>query len=131
MAVLFLVPALAMVGIPPLSGFVSKFALVDAGVGKGQYGIVAVSLLVSLLTLLSMIRVWSAVFWSPAEEASDVVLATPGRRRGLGTMVASTSALVACCLAVAVAAGPIYSLSQRTAEDLMNPAGYIDEVLGP
>jgi len=128
-AVLYLVPALAMVGIPPLSGFVSKFALVDAGVGSGQYAAVAVSLTVSLLTLLSMIRVWSAVFWSPAE-AVDVVVPPTDRRPGLGTMVASTSALVVCCLVIAAAAGPIYSLSHRTADDLMHPARYIAEVGG-
>lgn len=36
-AALFLFPALGMAGIPPLSGFVSKFALVDAGIASRQY----------------------------------------------------------------------------------------------
>jgi multicomponent Na+:H+ antiporter subunit D len=46
-------------------------------------------------------------------------------------MVASTAALVAVSLAVAVAAGPIYAFSERTADDLLDRNGYIDEVLQP
>ncbi len=33
-AVLFLVPALSLAGFPPMSGFIGKFALFDAGVGS-------------------------------------------------------------------------------------------------
>ena len=36
-AVLFLVPALSLVGIPPLSGFIAKFALVDAAAARSSY----------------------------------------------------------------------------------------------
>lgn len=130
-AVLFLVPALAMVGIPPLSGFVSKFALVDAGIGAHAYWIVGVSLVVSLLTLLSMIRIWAGVFWSPAQEGgADAPVVAIGSSGGRRTMTLSTAGLVACSIGVAVAAGPIYSLSQRTAEDLLRPGAYVSEVLG-
>ena len=44
-------------------------------------------------------------------------------------MVAPTAVLVACSLAVAAAAGPIYSFSERTARDLLDRRRYIDEVL--
>ncbi|HUR23690.1 MAG TPA: Na+/H+ antiporter subunit D [Acidimicrobiales bacterium] len=135
MAALFLLPALSVAGIPPLSGFVSKFALIDAGIVARQYPIVAVSLVVSLLTLLSMVRIWTGVFWNPAEEPSgaisaggpavaDVVAARSGRRG----MVLSASAVVVCSLAVAAAAGPLYALSNRTAHDLLDRHDYIAEV---
>ena len=53
LAVLFLVPALSLAGVPPLSGFVAKLALIDAGFGQQRYVIVARQpSLVSLLTLL-------------------------------------------------------------------------------
>jgi multicomponent Na+:H+ antiporter subunit D len=46
-------------------------------------------------------------------------------------MVLPTAFLVACSLAVAVAAGPVYALSQRTAEDLLDRDAYIEKVLQP
>lgn len=51
LAVLFLAAALSLAGLPPLSGFVGKLALVDAGLDARSYTIVGVSLAVSLLTL--------------------------------------------------------------------------------
>ena len=63
LAVLFLVPALSLAGIPPLSGFFAKFSLVRAGLESEQYWIVAAALAVSLLTLFSMIKIWNEAFW--------------------------------------------------------------------
>jgi multicomponent Na+:H+ antiporter subunit D len=128
---LFLLSALSLAGIPPFSGFVSKFALVDAGLSSEQYAIVGVSLLVSLLTVFSMIRIWVGVFWSPAEEPGAVEdpPRRPGRAGGPTLMVLPTAVLVACSLAVAAAAGPLYSLSERTAADLVDPARYVAQVL--
>jgi multicomponent Na+:H+ antiporter subunit D len=132
LAAMFLVSALSLAGIPPLSGFVSKFALIDAGVAEHQYAVVAVSLVVSLLTLFSMIRIWSGAFWSPPEGKATVP-SLPAVPRGGGPffMVFPTAALVAASLAVAVAAGPLYALSRRTAHDLLDRDGYIEKVLNP
>jgi multicomponent Na+:H+ antiporter subunit D len=38
--------------------------------------------------------------------------------------------LVAVSIAIAVAAGPIYAFSERTAQDLLQPEGYVHAVLG-
>ena len=92
LAVLFLLPALSLSGLPPLSGFVGKFALVDAGVAAGRYTIVGVSLAVSLLTLFSMVKIWSGVFWSPAREPPDGRPHDPGRIGGPVLMVLPTVA---------------------------------------
>jgi multicomponent Na+:H+ antiporter subunit D len=56
LAALFLLPALALAGIPPLSGFWAKLALVWAGLDSGHYIVVVAALLVSLMTLYSMTR---------------------------------------------------------------------------
>ena len=92
---------------------------------------VGVALLVSLLTLFSMIRIWMGAFWSPPERGAEPVVRSTGRAGGPALMVAPTVVLVLCSLGVAVAAGPIYSLSERTARDLLDRGAYIDEVLGP
>jgi multicomponent Na+:H+ antiporter subunit D len=131
LAAMFLVAALGLVGIPPLSGFVAKFGLVDAGISAHQYAIVAVSLVVSLLTLFSMLRIWTGAFWSPAEVEAPPVREPIGRGGGPALMVGPTAALVACSVAVAIAAGPLYALSTRAARDLVDRDRYIDQVLGP
>jgi multicomponent Na+:H+ antiporter subunit D len=132
LAVMFLLPALSLAGIPPLSGFVAKFALVDAGDASGEYVIVAVSLLVSLLTVFVMMRIWSGVFWSPSEAgAGPLTGTTPSSNRAGGPllMVAPTVVLVLVGLLIAAAAGPLFRLSERTARDLLEPRQYVEVVL--
>ena len=127
-AAMFLVSALSLAGVPPLSGFVSKFALVDAGLTGRHFAVIGVSLVVSLLTLFSMIRIWMGAFWSPPEDPA-LAEASASRRSLPFLMTGSTAALVACSLAVAAAAGPIYALSERTAADLVDRDRYIGLVL--
>jgi multicomponent Na+:H+ antiporter subunit D len=129
-AAMFLLSALSLAGIPPLSGFVSKFALIDAGIADHQYAVITVSLVVSLLTLFAMIRIWGGVFWSPPEEAPTRPM-RGNRAGGPVLMVAPTVALVACSIVVAVAAGPIFGFSERAAHDLLDRQGYVDKVLAP
>jgi multicomponent Na+:H+ antiporter subunit D len=132
LAAMFLVSALSLAGIPPLSGFISKFALIDAGIAEHQYPVVAVSLVVSLLTLFSMIRIWTGAFWSPPEDKATLPPVRPVPRGGGPLlMVIPTAVLVGCSLAVAASAGPLYALSQRTAHDLLDREGYIEKVLNP
>ena len=71
-AVLFLLPALSLAGIPPFSGFAAKFGLFDATARVHQWPILAIAVLVSLLTLFSIFKIWIAVFWRPRDD---------GRRR--------------------------------------------------
>ncbi len=128
-ALLFLVPALSLAGIPPLSGFVAKFALVSAGTEQHRWTIVAVSILVSLFTLFSMMKIWSGVFWSPAEEAPDVEPHAVGRWGGPLLMILPTAALAVLSLAIAFGAAPLYDLAERAAADLLDPQRYVQAVL--
>ena len=129
LAVMFGVSALSLAGIPPLSGFISKFALIDAGVADRQYVVVAVSLLVSLLTVFSMTRIWMGAFWSPPEDDRPTPVVRTASGGGPLLMVIPTAVLVAGSLAIAAAAGPLYSLSERTARDLLDRNAYIQTVL--
>ena len=61
-----MVPLFSLAGIPPLSGFVAKLAVVGPMIGRQHYVLAAIALTVSLLTVLSMARVWEEAFWKPA-----------------------------------------------------------------
>ncbi|HVL05769.1 MAG TPA: Na+/H+ antiporter subunit D [Acidimicrobiales bacterium] len=131
-AVLFLVPALSLAGLPPFSGFVAKLALVQAGMDADRYFVVGASLVVSLLTLFSMTKIWAGVFWGTPDEEPPLESARgDGRLSVPRLMVAPTAALVAISLAVAMSAAPLYDLSRQAAEGLVERTPYIQEVLGP
>ncbi len=72
LAVLYFVPAMNLAGIPPMSGFIGKLGLLQAGVAEGSggaYVLVAGGVLTSLLTLIAVGRVWTRAFWRPAEQS--------------------------------------------------------------
>jgi multicomponent Na+:H+ antiporter subunit D len=130
LALLFAVPALSLAGLPPFSGFVAKFALVRAAVGEQQWPILVVALAVSLLTLFSMTKIWSGVFWGVPDDAPEREPMLDGTTAGTRTMMAATGVLVAMSIAVSVAAGPLFALAERAASDLLDPSAYIRAVLG-
>ncbi len=122
---LFAVPALSLAGLPPFSGFVAKLALVDAAIAESSTPIVVVALAGSLLTLLSMTKIWLGVFWGAPAGAPAV----PSVRGSLGTMVLATGLAVAGTLAVAVFAGPLWDMSERAAVELLDRQPYIEAVI--
>ncbi len=126
LAVLFAIPALSLAGLPPFSGFVAKFALIDAGIDASSIPIVVVALLVSALTLLSMVKIWMAVFWGSPPGGPAAPVTEPRRR----LLVGATGIGVAATLVIASLAGPLWDLSERAATELLEPTEYINEVLG-
>ncbi|MDP8969100.1 MAG: Na+/H+ antiporter subunit D, partial [Actinomycetota bacterium] len=122
---LFTLPALSLAGLPPLSGFVAKIALVQAGLSVDRAAIVAVSLAVSLLTLFSMSKVWTNAFWGdPPQTRREDAAFGPAP----WPMVVATAVLVALSVGIGFAAGPIYGLALEAAEQLA-PDRYIEAVL--
>jgi multicomponent Na+:H+ antiporter subunit D len=127
LAGLFLLPALSLAGLPPLSGFWAKVALVKAGLDAGNFAIVAAALVVSVLTLFSMTKIWAEAFWKPAPGgAAPETLGAPR-----AALVVPALALGAVTLVLGVVAEPFFALSLRAAEQLLDQAGYISVVLKP
>ncbi len=125
-AVLFALPALSLAGLPPFSGFVAKLALVDAGVAAGDYVIVVVSLVASILTLLSMTKIWIGAFWGEVTPAA----VPASSRRSVGIMQAAATIAVLGTIAVAVLAGVLWPMCEEIAADLLARAPYVTAVLG-
>jgi multicomponent Na+:H+ antiporter subunit D len=137
LAVLFGIAAMSLAGIPPFSGFLAKLALIQAGLAVDHVLIVLIALGVSLATLYSMLKIWNAAFWKPlpvdAEPfAAAAVVTTQSitRARLPLAMLLPIVLLVACSIALTVAAGPAFELVDAAALQLMEPAGYIEAVLG-
>ena len=64
LAALFFVAALSLAGLPPLSGFFAKYVLLREAVRAEHFTLAAIALATSVLTLLTMVRIWSYGFWS-------------------------------------------------------------------
>lgn len=72
LALLFFVPAMNLAGIPPMSGFLGKVALTEAGLESGTglaLVVVAAGMVTSLLTLYAVAKAWSLAFWRTPGEA--------------------------------------------------------------
>ena len=125
LAALFLVSALSLAGIPILSGFWAKVALVRGGLEAGSYPIVIVSLGVSLFTLFSMMKIWTQGFWGEASPLSDEPL-SPGRARGLLFPIVCLAAIT---VSIGLGASPAIDFAIETATQLLEQDAYIDAVL--
>jgi len=123
---LFLLSALSLAGVPPLSGFFGKLVLIKAGLGIEQFVLVAAALGVSLLTLFSMTKIWAEAFWKPLPDGT-AVKATGG---GMALLLGPIVTLAVLAVVMGVAAGPFFALAQQAGEQLLNPESYIRAVLG-
>jgi multicomponent Na+:H+ antiporter subunit D len=129
LAILFIIPALSLAGMPPLSGFFAKLALIQAGLQVQQYAIVAAALAVSILTLFSMTKIWAEVFWKEpaAGKGGTRHVAAPLARVLLFGPIALMAAVI---IVIGIGAESVFALAGRAAEQLMNPAEYVQAVLG-
>lgn len=124
LSVVFLVPALSLAGIPPLSGFWAKFAVVKASLEAEQYVMVVAALAVGLFTLYYMLNVWAEVFWKDRPADRPVVGKAPLVM--WGPMVA----MGILTLGISFGIEPLFQLANRAAFQLIDRQEYIRAVLG-
>lgn len=130
-AVLFLVPALSLAGLPPLSGFWGKLILVKAGLDENAYIIASVALVVGLLTLYSMATVWSEVFWKEQPGGDDISNhETQLSSADWALYLSPISALALLTVLIGFWPEPFFEFAMRAGEQLIDPSEYIQTVLG-
>ncbi|MBI1337703.1 MAG: Na+/H+ antiporter subunit D [Phycisphaera sp.] len=138
LATLFMIAAMSLAGLPPLSGFFGKFVLIREAITQERWVVMTFAILTSLFTLLSMLKIWSYGFWSPAPEVSlekaDMRRAISEglmheRPRIAGGMVAVVL-LVGVSLSMGLGAQKYLDISTLAAQSLVNPEPYIEAVLG-
>ena len=132
-ALLFFIPALSLSGIPPLSGFFAKLALIQAALAAGHYGIVAAALSVSVVTLFTVAKIWGEVFWKGRPQADQMGSGAggAGQQRAVHlTMLLPVVGLVLLSVLIGLGAESVFTLTQRAAEQLLDPTEYVARVLG-
>ncbi|MBU9722542.1 MULTISPECIES: Na+/H+ antiporter subunit D [Bacillaceae] len=120
---LFFIAAISLAGIPPLSGFFSKFALVLGGLEEQRYFIVFVSLVVGLLTLFSMVKIFMYVFWG------SPTITEEQKKTKVGKLLLPAIPLVIISFLMGVMAEPVYLLFEAAANQMLDPSIYINSVL--
>ncbi len=125
LGVVFLLQALSLAGLPPLSGFWGKYAILVVGLEQGEYVLVALAILASLLTLVSMLKIWNAAFWHSPEEVE--VCLWDWRWARLTGVVAGMTAV---SLAIGLGAEGVFRVAQQAAAEVLNQAAYARAVLG-
>ena len=81
----FVIGALSLVGLPPFSGFVAKYALVLASADAGELLIAGLLVVASLIVLISMMMIWADMFNGKRHHDVELVAARERirTRRGL------------------------------------------------
>lgn len=127
----FAVCGILVAGLPPLSGFIAKFAMLTAVFnpdGLGQGGIIsamawwftAFLIISGLATLISVSRAGIRAFWAPVEVNVPRVLLIE---------MAPIAALLLFTLAMTMQAGPVMRFMEATATSLHAPQSYIEGVM--
>ncbi len=122
---LFLLVALAASGMPPLSGFIGKWLILQASLDHPDMPwVLGVLLVTSLLVIMALARSGSRLFFKIDENASA---SAPPRLGDVGPPMA----LAAAGILMVIYAGPVYELAQATADQLVQPGAYLAAVLQP
>lgn len=115
-------------GLPPLSGFISKFAMLSAMMGTGAIGtppdaaiwtLIVLVILSGVAALIAMTRVGIRTFWSSLEGTVPRVLVIE---------LVPVMFLLSLTLALTVQAGPAMRYMDTTIRTLGAPAIYIEGV---
>ena len=126
LAALFFAGAIAMAGMPPLSGFLGKLMILDAL--RGEWAIWAVILVTSLVAIVGFGRAGSTVFWK-AYATEGETPEGPRDASASGLAFTAAGALIAGLAALTVFAGPASDWLRATADQLHHPQAYIGAVM--
>jgi multicomponent K+:H+ antiporter subunit D len=125
LGILYLVAGMGVVGLPPLSGFVGKIAILDS-MRDAPYGAFAWMTILgtTLLLLVGYARAGSTLFWMPPPSP-----VTQPRVRALPTLPISVVAvLLLATAALSVFGGTVLTVAEAAVEELLTPSNYIRAV---
>lgn len=127
-AAFFFVAAIAMTGLPPLSGFIGKLLILNASYDTSNVVWVwAIVLTASLISIVGFARAGSVVFWkAQSEERPEDDIAPPPPS---ALSFVSVGGLIALLAVYTICSGPAHDYMVATSAQLFAPEPYIDTVL--
>jgi multicomponent K+:H+ antiporter subunit D len=123
----FIFCALLLAGLPPLSGFIAKFALIHGLLNLGSaippsiWVLVAMLIVSGMATMIATTRAGIDMIWTPSQTPPPPLRIAEAFPIGL---------LLLACLGLMVFAGPVMRYMERTGQSLQDRQGYINSVLG-
>lgn len=121
--ILWFLGGMSLAGLPPMNGFISKFAIVRSGVAFSEWlplGLVVGS---GTLTLMYMFRTWQKVYQKKGEVNLHLL---DSHEKGDGWL--APAFLISICILLGLYARPLVILAERTAYQIMQPDIYISAV---
>ena len=120
--VLFFLGGLALSGIPPTNGFVSKLLLFRSGIEAAGFVPLLIIGLASILTLIYVIRSFQMIWWHAPHSES--------RLKPTGDSLVAPTLLIGLVLLFGLWAEPLVKVASDVSLWLMDPALYIAAVGG-
>jgi NADH-quinone oxidoreductase subunit N len=79
LAAAFALSLISLAGVPPLSGFIAKWAVVMVAWNRGLYGLLAVTIFAAIAALYYYLGPIKAMYWSEPLDATPIRLTRPTR----------------------------------------------------
>ncbi len=118
---LFLVGGIALAGIPPTNGFVSKLLVFRSGLDGPYVTSLVILATASLLTFLYTLRAFQVIWWETSQAEAAV--------KPSGDCLVAPALLILLCLVFGIWADPLVKLARMTSQSLSDPAAYVQSVL--
>ncbi len=120
---LFFITMLALVGVPPLSGFIGKILVGQGAIEAGSYILLALAFISSLFVLYSLLRIFLNCFWG------ETIISKEDKVPLKKSLLVPSLLLTALSVGIGVAPEAIAPYIQDAANTLTNPELYIDAVM--
>jgi multicomponent Na+:H+ antiporter subunit D len=122
LGIFFLLGGLALAGIPPTSGFISKLLFFRSGIEEQDFLLLGLIAVASLLTLIYAIRAFQRIWWVPGVQET--------KTKKAGDSFAAPAVLIILVLVLGLWPEPLVRLAEEISATLVTPASYLITVLG-
>ncbi|WP_150268289.1 Na+/H+ antiporter subunit D [Paenibacillus tepidiphilus] len=120
---MFFILALALVGVPPLSGFAGKVMMIRSGFGEQEVALSLIALASSFAVLYSLIKVFREVFWGGERSEEEI---HPLRYKA---MMAPAAVLFVIVILMGIGAETVNGYVAQAGSVLADPVQYINAVM--